>query len=196
MVRSPMPCMRFQSTLPARGATGLSHRGDPPLNISIHAPRDGSDFTRMEGKGQCRNFNPRSPRGERRAPPARRATPGHFNPRSPRGERRVVLIQCGEVLVISIHAPREGSDVSTASPLTEMVISIHAPLEGSDDLGQISFGVGQAFQSTLPARGATAKCTKIPTRILGKASAYQTKLGNVTAFLLYTKGICLKTLLF
>ena len=33
----------FQSTLPARGATGADRRGECEYDISIHAPREGSD---------------------------------------------------------------------------------------------------------------------------------------------------------
>ena len=101
----------FQSTLPVRGATqtlfALCHR----QHISIHAPRAGSDHVRLPLFLPARNFNPRSPCGERRmtfplkcAPitfqstlpvrgatsagtPRRRGTE-NFNPRSPCGERR------------------------------------------------------------------------------------------------------------
>ena len=34
----------FQSTLPVRGATGLVIERFPAQSISIHAPREGSDF--------------------------------------------------------------------------------------------------------------------------------------------------------
>ena len=57
----------------------------------------------------------------------------YFNPRSPRGERPVRRRNSPIVLVISIHAPREGSDPTRAVPLRRYL----------------------AFQSTLPARGAT-----------------------------------------
>ena len=102
----------FQSTLPARGAT--AHR---PHCRRFHA-----------------DFNPRSPRGERRGV---RVLVGfiweNFNPRSPRGERhgraRVLLA----VSIISIHAPREGSDGELVGQRQiGLVISIHAPREGSD----------------------------------------------------------------
>ena len=36
------------------------------LHISIHAPREGSDRTLMLNYEVLSNFNPRSPRGERR----------------------------------------------------------------------------------------------------------------------------------
>ena len=78
----------FQSTLPAWGATSFRTVLDTFGNISIHAPRMGSDIA---GALRCfikPHFNPRSPHGER---PSRRA-------------KRVVS------LYISIHAPRMGSD--------------------------------------------------------------------------------------
>ena len=57
----------------------------------------------------------------------------NFYPRSPRGERPHhlcdVLVHAG----ISIHAPREGSDVLPALRGEDTLhISIHAPREGSD----------------------------------------------------------------
>ena len=56
----------FQSTLPAGGAT-LPFRAYCLIwNISIHAPRGGSDTGPMPYGGHRHNFNPRSPRGERR----------------------------------------------------------------------------------------------------------------------------------
>ena len=56
----------------------------------------------------------------------------NFYPRSPRGERPHhlcdVLVHAG----ISIHAPREGSDVFPSRVRVVKQISIHAPREGSD----------------------------------------------------------------
>ena len=101
---------QFQSTLPARGATFSEEEAAAYIMISIHAPRTGSDDAKEEGRQDRRNFNPRSPHGERRdnaqivpfvqqfqsTLPARGATGivtflrtevRHFNPRSPHGER-------------------------------------------------------------------------------------------------------------
>ena len=36
---------KFQSTPPARGATWVNGKEDPALDISIHAPREGGDFS-------------------------------------------------------------------------------------------------------------------------------------------------------
>ena len=55
----------FQSTLPARGAT-RSYKGfSPDERISIHAPRTGSDARLIPCTPATWNFNPRSPHGER-----------------------------------------------------------------------------------------------------------------------------------
>ena len=53
--------IRFQSTLPVRGATcSLIVRGHLSF-ISIHAPREGSDHTHCLGDPISSDFNPRSP---------------------------------------------------------------------------------------------------------------------------------------
>ena len=56
---------RFQSTLPARGATLADVVPVPQLRISIHAPRTGSDADDKKGLQKHLDFNPRSPHGER-----------------------------------------------------------------------------------------------------------------------------------
>ena len=58
-------------------------------------------------------------------------------------------------LTISIHAPREGSDESIGETLGQLRISIHAPREGSDGCARCKVLERAGFQSTLPARGAT-----------------------------------------
>jgi len=59
-------------------------------------------------------------------------------------------------ITISIHAPREGSDSALYYHVTLVLrISIHAPREGSDPLVGSKNLQLSAFQSTLPVRGAT-----------------------------------------
>ncbi len=169
----------FQSTLPARGATWSILLNATPRKISIHAPREGSDQSKKICTPIRNNFNPRSPRGERRGwcTSVEKQT-DDFNPRSPRGERpesRFCLCRFldfnprsprGERLdgidikvyptVISIHAPREGSDARRENaPSHDRPISIHAPREGSDKDDCTGYRADEEFQSTLPARGAT-----------------------------------------
>ena len=56
---------------------------------------------------------------------------------------------------ISIHAPREGSDAGQGLGVVGVAISIHAPREGSDMAAFADAIRGGVFLSTLPARGAT-----------------------------------------
>ena len=125
---------KFQSTLPARGATMNHLTGVVACDISIHAPRTGSDesLTRLTRAGS--DFNPRSPHGERLK---RRVRPGgteDFNPRSPHGERRRTSRRCSSSSAFQSTLPARGA---TGEP----------PGEARLDL----------FQSTLPARGATSR---------------------------------------
>ena len=79
---------------------------------------------------------------------------GDFNPRSPRGERRAISV-LDNSLGISIHAPLAGSDYEDKEGFLKRVISIHAPLAGSDDVDKWNDINELRFQSTLPSRGAT-----------------------------------------
>ena len=149
--------MEFQSTLPARGATSC-------FCASAFATED---------------FNPRSPRGERLARKTEYNFLDKFQSTLPaRGATQDVAYILHD-RDISIHAPREGSDcfLRLSSWICKR-ISIHAPREGSDKQLTI-FSIDpfyfnprsprgerqpyfvqrsciSQFQSTLPARGATA----------------------------------------
>ena len=146
--------IEFQSTLPAWGAT-LHRAADVRAQlISIHAPRVGSDFEfdapllplnvfqstlpawgatfRARYSLHDSYFNPRSPRGERRARQVQLSPVPYFNPRSPRGERLDFVTGVFTGDWISIHAPRVGSDLKAAG-----------------------LRWAPKFQSTLPAWGAT-----------------------------------------
>ena len=153
MIRSAR--LLFQSTLPARGATSVigvpcasavisihaprtgsdsaAWRHCIRASISIHAPRTGSDGLCCGCCSPCKNFNPRSPHGERRAAVKRFCcNGGYFNPRSPHGERPPEVAITRGWLMISIHAPRTGSDGFKSSSGRRPAISIHAPRTGSD----------------------------------------------------------------
>ena len=81
---------------------------------------------------------------------------GNFNPRSPHGERRRAVCGKWRREKISIHAPRTGSDI--AAPQRRMfwqVFQSTLPARGATARWRTSCGA-RRFQSTLPARGATA----------------------------------------
>ena len=79
-----------------------------------------------------------------------------FNPRAPLGARRGTDRRVQRGNLISIHAPREGRDHSDGSASPSGKISIHAPREGRDRHAAHLYRGGLRFQSTRPARGATA----------------------------------------
>ncbi len=199
-------------------------------DVSIHAPREGSDRNGSSpgSRGGC--FNPRSPRRERPYPvvhhgafamfqstlPAKGATNEGRPCRSHQLTFQSTLpakgatLEAGEYQAIvrfqstlpakgatspvatylvlsrvSIHAPREGSDLTPwqtllhrnsfnpRSPrrerprallasLTRSEVSIHAPREGSDLAHlETEHKLGK-FQSTLPAKGATRRRQQEP----------------------------------
>ena len=85
------PCRKskkFQSTLPARGATSVVRSSQNGGQFQSTLPARGATCSR------CR-FSARY---------------WHFNPRSPHGERPAQLATSAALLAISIHAPRTGSD--------------------------------------------------------------------------------------
>ena len=127
--------------------------------ISIHAPREGG----RHGQSTCATITITF----QSTPPARGATPPPD------------AVQLLSFSPISIHAPREGGDICVVDWCTQhqnfnprpprggrpyrrvpvhrcSVISIHAPREGGDGSNKRQAPLTLTFQSTPPARGATA----------------------------------------
>ena len=145
----------FLSTLPARGATARMEFVLSCINISIHAPREGSDGLSATPNHVLSDFYPRSPRGERLNKYAKTKTCSKISIHAPREGSDQIGVNIVFAIIISIHAPREGSDGLSAHPThaaahfyprsprgerqeasmqdnTNDKISIHAPREGSD----------------------------------------------------------------
>ena len=145
----------FQPTLPARGATAIGMMPGTAVRFQPTLPARGATRSTRTTCCLSRNFNPRSPHGERRhdgtdkrlmdisthAPrtgsdAVKQWTDlgaGYFNPRSPHGERP--------------NAPKFGKH--------RQLISTHAPRTGSDGNQVLCQYDSAGFQPTLPARGAT-----------------------------------------
>ena len=142
---------RFQSTLPARGATCTAPGHPRGGDISIHAPRTGSDPRR----GRTRRRN------------------GDFNPRSPHGERPHTVSRKLNAHTISIHAPRTGSDAPGRME-DPMIYKFQStlPARGATHVVHIVKPCQKLFQSTLPARGATWE--GLPSRL--RARLFQSTL--------------------
>ncbi len=71
--------------------------------------------------------------------------------------RGATVTLCYNIIMvrISIHAPRERSDLILMSLLLQSAISIHAPRERSDQDCVATIATIKTFQSTLLVRGAT-----------------------------------------
>ena len=166
----------FQSTLPVWGATGGTGRKHYTIsNISIHAPRVGSDaapaadlfdpyifqstlpvwgatvnmLARMTAEEVISIHAPRV--GSDTSIKIRASTDDrHFNPRSPCGERRDTPQGGITGLNISIHAPRVGSDAAFLCKFLGVLISIHAPRVGSDHLRRSAAALSTNFNPRSP----------------------------------------------
>ena len=147
--------------------------------ISTHAPRTGSDKgIVLHSNRFVKNFNPRSPHGERRRRRADYQVTGDFNPRSPHGERpasthalivnvrsfQPTLPARGATSFHSVHPfctafqptlPARGATADWAVRRIAELISTHAPRTGSDLMQMLKEPKECIFQPTLPARGAT-----------------------------------------
>ena len=123
----------FQSTLPVWGATKYSHILYGGYWISIHAPRVGSDLEIKIRKNLVRkNFNPRSPCGERQTRPLMFHLRHAFQSTLPVWGATQPKDWKNKKKTISIHAPRGGSDSKPFLSDSWITISIHAPRGGSD----------------------------------------------------------------
>ena len=104
--------------------------------ITIHAPREGSDAGSASESTEAPAFLSTLPaRGATWAEAAAAARERPFLSTLPaRGATGVQQGVVGAQVLISIHAPREGSDGVLMYPPSRQKISIHAPREGSDGL--------------------------------------------------------------
>ena len=147
---------KFLSTLPARGATCLLAVSCSALwGISIHAPREGSDWTcwtaglcwraflstlpargatRQPDAGPChRHISIHAPReGSDKLKKPRGSWPPYFYPRSPRGERLYDYGNNTAQFLFLSTLPARGATVCRCCLEHVPEISIHAPREGSD----------------------------------------------------------------
>ena len=168
----------FQSTLPARGATTADSAEPKSIEISIHAPRTGSDCPPHTPQAVVLSISIHAPRTGSDDDPFDMVEQIEISIHAPRTGSDMVISAISGTIAISIHAPRTGSDPTTKLPIPGLYdfnprsphgerlfrliaifghcrISIHAPRTGSDGFDRRAKRTGKAFQSTLPARGAT-----------------------------------------
>ena len=107
--------VRFQSTLPARGATLTRSAVASKSRFQSTLPARGATPQVARTLTAEADFNPRSLHGERPRGACGKGARSDFNPRSLHGERRKNVKQSCEEVSISIHAPCTGSDRGTAA---------------------------------------------------------------------------------
>ena len=151
---------RFQSTHPARGATQRQSTNGKEQYISIHAPREGCDSTGMAFLEGELEFQSRHP--------ARGATlfsevtgaKSLFQSTHPARGATGDLVFFNFSANISIHALREGCDVrGNCTVKCRRDFNPRTPRGVRPKTGR-NVVVEAIFQSTHPARGATANFTK------------------------------------
>ena len=151
--------------------------------ISIHAPREGGDAAHGQSCAYLFNFNPRPPRGGRHlvglvgkassifqsTPPARGATmrvsifltPSRFQSTPPARGATFSRYKFPHLLMISIHAPREGGDTNSIS--IEMCCSDfnpRPPRGGRPPL--LRHSGGDTYFNPRPPRGGRLRIVGVP----------------------------------
>ncbi len=153
----------FQSTLPAWGETKST--------ISCTALR--TDFNPLSPRGERRvdsllrfspgrYFNPLSPRGERHLIYTHMALKSiDFNPLSPRGERQLHIKPKAVGILFQSTLPAWGETNFLRQSQMLKKISIHSPRVGRDPTGILTVLRRIVFQSTLPAWGETGRIMRM-----------------------------------
>ena len=129
-------------------------RGIPRFYFYPRSPRGERLMSRLASIPML-DFYPRSPRGERPRARTTAGAAGDFYPRSPRGERRSHWLTLNITRIISIHAPREGSDHEHLY-LQRYQRHFYPRSPRGERLESEQHAASyERFLSTLPARGAT-----------------------------------------
>ena len=146
----------FQSTLPAWGATGRKTTETRVMSISIHAPRMGSDIIHIIHFGMSFLISIHAPRmGSDRRNRNEKVQDFKFQSTLPAWGATVIPMDNTFERHISIHAPRMGSDdVPEYCSLAFSNFNPRSP-HGERQPPIPCISMAEAFQSTLPAWGAT-----------------------------------------
>ena len=125
--------------------------GECTEQISIHAPREGSDNQAVNVNVNANVFLSTLPaRGATSGRQAGKHRPQHFYPRSPRGERHFdIFANAGNIEFLST-LPARGATGGKRVDRAQPSISIHAPREGSDTAGSCRLSAAWNFYPRSP----------------------------------------------
>ena len=129
-----LPMISIHAPRTGSDSEASRYNGKLPM-ISIHAPRTGSDPPIPRGRSNYGDFNPRSPHGERLRNGKKPCHTHNFNPRSPHGERPVLSGRVPVLIYFNPRSPHGERLLFRALRRAHIVISIHAPRTGSDPKG-------------------------------------------------------------
>ena len=130
-------CGRFQSTLPVGGATFRCRPETLFSMVSIHAPRGGSDANSQTGCNLAPRFNPRSPWGERQFTAGDDSGRTLFQSTLPVGGATRNSGRKRSANLFQSTLPVGGATIKDRAMEYLRLVSIHAPRGGSDSSGRI-----------------------------------------------------------
>ena len=168
---------RFQSTLPARGATHSDKEEQQRAGFQSTLPARGATSPAPAALRPSPYFNPRSPHGERQIKRREHRRNGDFNPRSPHGERheKPLAVSCGDLIFQSTLPARGATHGGFAWLGADADFNPRSPHGERPSWVQTIMDAVQ-FQSTLPARGAT--CSALPPHNGGRISIHAPRTGS------------------
>ena len=151
------PCNGFQSTLPMRGATRPSPFPCPSSHISIHAPHAGSDWIKPTPTVSIKISIHAPHAGSDSTPVPSLSIDRNFNPRSPCGERPYCGVQYAEgYMAFQSTLPMRGATTQRRQACCKPVqFQSTLPMRGATTQRRQACCKPVQFQSTLPMRGAT-----------------------------------------
>ena len=152
---APHIIFQFQSTLPVGGATAYRATSGLTQNISIHAPRGGSDVGITRIPSDAAAFQSTLPVGGATAFRPTWIAAARFQSTLPVGGATPTQEPRQLFSLISIHAPRGGSDNTDHAPTQRKTDFNPRSPWGERRLMPTSCGSFSRFQSTLPVGGAT-----------------------------------------
>ncbi len=153
----------FQSTRPARGATWLRGYFLPFFPcFNPRAPRGARLMTPVTKPGEIM-VSIHAPRAGRDRPRPPSATPNRrFNPRAPRGARHVPVDAAADCTSFNPRAPRGARHDDGQSVLMPDEFQSTRPARGATAVTNPGLKAVVEFQSTRPARGATGRQHRPP----------------------------------
>ena len=132
-LRTPNVSLSFQPTLPMRGATATTGASTRRTAISTHAPHAGSDSVRADVQTGHHLFQPTLPmRGATALCAALVSVLWQFQPTLPMRGATAHRTACSHCELFQPTLPMRGATNSMAELLDDYIISTHAPHAGSD----------------------------------------------------------------